>query len=612
MCRTFKKILALLTTSERRRMWRLFAAILIMAFVEVAGVASIMPFMAILTSPETIEKNRWLGWVYREGWFANPNAFLIFVGTAVLFILIFSNAFTAITTRSIFRFTRVLDHALSSRLISDYAKRPYLFFVERNSADLSKNVLIEVQQVITGVVLPGMQMMAKIVVTIFMIILLVIVEPMLAVVMLVLLGGAYAVLYSIVQRRITNSGHTRVKMNRLRYQVAAELFGGIKEILVLGREDYFTDRFSQVARIYSITQADLQAISQLPRYVLETLVFGGLMLIILYHLVVFGQVSSSLPIIALYAVAGYRIMPALQYVFHSVTQIKFYLPAVDVLSNDFGACGLNAENICDISNVSIKQDIALHNVCFSYPGARAAALHEISVTIPKNSTVAFVGETGSGKTTLVDVILGLLKADSGEILVDGKPLVRECMRAWRSRIGYVPQQIFMADDTVAHNIALGIPEKHIDKVAIEKAARVANIHEFMVPLERGYETVIGERGVRLSGGQRQRIGIARALYHNPDILIMDEGTSALDGMTEEAVMQALDNLAHEKTILLIAHRLSTVRQCDRIYYLENGRIISEGTYDELITTSEKFRAMARLTTINKPINQGLLLNPSES
>jgi len=601
MLKTAKKISALLTTKDRQRMLWISCAILVMAFIEVIGVASIMPFMAVLASPELIESNRWLQWVYRLGAFGTAHTFLMFLGVSVLTILIFSNVFTALTTRGIVRFTRRLDCSLSSRLVADYVRRPYLFFVSRNSADLNKNILTEVSQVVSGVIFPSIEMSAKIVVSFFMVALLVAVEPMLAVVMVVFIGGIYSGLYAAVKHRIAKSGQIRVKMNRQRYQVTSELFGGIKEIMALGREADFTHRFSIAANSYAATQADFQMISQLPRYALETLVFGGLLFIILYYMAVRGSVANALPLMALYAMAGYRIMPAMQYVFRSVTQIRFYLPAVDILYNDFRSLELGHED--DKKEFVIKYDygIELRCVDFKYPGAQSKALSNVSVVIPKNSTVAFVGSTGSGKTTLVDVILGLLEPISGSVMVDGKELDREHIRVWRNKIGYVPQHIFLADDTVERNIAFGISQDEISCEVVENAARIANIRDFVRGLEKGFNTVIGERGVRLSGGQRQRIGIARALYHDPDILIMDEGTSALDGMTEKAVMQAIDNLAHDKTIILIAHRLTTVRYCDQIYHLEGGRIVNSGTYDELMSSSAMFRAMAQAASTGLPL-----------
>ena len=592
---SLKKIIALLSRQERRRITCLFGAILIMAFIDVVGVASILPFMAVLASPKLIEANPWLSWAYKVGGFASSHTFMIFLGVVVLCSILFSSAFTALTRRAMLRFTHMLNYSLSSRLLSDYVNRPYLFFVNRNSADLSKNILTEVQQCVTGVIFPAIDMLSKVVVSLFIITLLVVVEPMLAIIMVLLLGGVYVGLYSIIKNKLARDGRLRLEMNGKRYQVTAELFGGIKEALVLGRAQDFIQRYSQAARAYATTQADFQIISQLPRYALESLVFSGILLIILYYLVFRGGVELALPLMALYAMAAYRILPGMQYIFQSVTQIRFHLPAVDVLSKDIG---VDVHEDCLNSKIEeeldFKRDIELRAVNFTYPDAKEPALKEVSLSISRNSAIAFVGSTGSGKTTLVDVILGLLEPEAGALLVDGKKLNPGCMCAWRRRIGYVPQQIFLADDSVERNIAYGIRQECLDRSAVERVAQIANIHEFVALLPRGYDTIIGERGVRLSGGQRQRIGIARALYHNPDILIMDEGTSALDGMTEEVVMKAIDDLAHEKTIILVAHRLTTVRQCDMIYLMENGRFVSSGKYDELMETNSQFRAMARV------------------
>jgi ABC-type multidrug transport system fused ATPase/permease subunit len=305
-----------------------------------------------------------------------------------------------------------------------------------------------------------------------------------------------------------------------------------------------------------------------------------------------GSFASALPIIALYAFAGYRLMPALQQIYGAVTQLRFAGPALDALHADLMSLQPAHPNPSQDA-IALNQAISLNQIQYRYPNAPHPALKNLSLRIPAKSTVGLVGATGSGKTTTVDLILGLLEAQEGTLAVDGQVITEHNKRAWQRKIGYVPQQIYLADDTVAANIAFGIQAKDIDQAAVERASKIANLHEFVVnELPQQYQTTVGERGVRLSGGQRQRIGIARALYHNPQVLILDEATSALDNLTEQAVMEAVHNLGHEITIILIAHRLSSVRQCDQIYLLERGEVKASGTYDQLTASSQQFKAMA--------------------
>jgi ABC-type multidrug transport system fused ATPase/permease subunit len=336
----------------------------------------------------------------------------------------------------------------------------------------------------------------------------------------------------------------------------------------------------------------VQVISQLPRYALEAIAFGGMLLVVLYLMSKSGSFVNAMPIIALYAYAGYRLMPALQQIYGAMTQLRFAAPALDALHADLMSLQPMHPNPSQEA-MAIQQAITLSNVQYRYPNSQQLALKNLSFTISARSIVGFVGATGSGKTTAVDVILGLLEPQEGELKIDGQPITADNRRQWQRAIGYVPQQIYLADDSVAANIALGIPAKDIDQHAVERATKIANLHQFVVnDLPQGYATTVGERGVRLSGGQRQRIGIARALYHNPQVLIFDEATSALDNLTEQAVMEAVHNLGDEITIILIAHRLSTVKACDMIFLLEKGELKAQGTFEELIQANERFRAMA--------------------
>jgi ABC-type multidrug transport system fused ATPase/permease subunit len=610
MIETVKKIFELLTPEERRRTYILFMAILVMAFMETVGVASILPFISVLANPAVILNNRYLSGVYKGLNFSGENNFLIFLGGVVLVAMVVSNVFTVLISWGLLRFTYGRDYTLGRRLLEEYVRRPYAFFLERNSSDLGKNLLSEVSIVVSGVFVPGMLLLSKIIVTLFLICALFIANPLLTLTLSVCLGSAYAFAYVLVRKKLETCGKIRQKTDYERFRVSAELFGGIKEITLLGREDEFIERYTTASKNNAKVYVAMQMIGQTPRYAMETLAFGGIMFVILYYLIVKGGIGSVLPTIALFALAGYRLMPVLQQMFRMMTDSSFHLPAINVLYNDLIA-GRGYERSSDvqensgrIQNVDFACRIDLSSVSFKYRSADVHAVKDVSLFIEKNSTIGLVGATGSGKTTLVDLIMGLLEPTTGRISIDGVKISHDNMKAWQRKIGYVPQQIFLADATIRENIAFGVPEKLIDDDAVEKAATIANIHDFTNGLNKGYQTVIGERGVRLSGGQRQRIGIARALYHDPDVLIMDEATSALDGITEDVVIKAIDNLSHKKTIILIAHRFTTVKGCDAIYLMENGTIVSSGSYYELLDNCPKFRAMSKLDL--QPMNEEMV------
>lgn len=596
---TIKKILELLTPKERRQVVWLSLAIITMALIEVAGVASIMPFMAVVGNSEIIQTNKYLNWCYVYGGFSSPQYFLVFLASFVLFIILVSNVIKALTTYAELKFVNFRTYSLSKRLFFNYLHQPYIFFLNQNTAIMGKNILQEVFTFIQSVLKPATEIFSKLVVIIFVFGLLLLVDPVLALIILSSLGSAYAILYRFVQKKITRLGEERFEANAHRFRIATEALGGIKDLKILGRENYFYDRFSYYAKKMARNMVTHQMVSQLPRFVMEVMSFGGILIIIMYVLLVKRDVGQTLPILALYAFAGYRLMPALQGIFSSLTTMSFNLAALDAIHRDMTLHVVSApsqikEN-SELTGIAFNKNIQFDAVTFTYPGVEDPVIKNLCLTIEKNTSVGFVGATGSGKTTTVDIILGLLTPQSGQLKVDSVPITDANLQHWQRHIGYVPQTIFLSDDTLANNIAFGLPPEAIDMSEVERAARIANLHDFVVrELPRGYDTAIGERGVRLSGGQRQRIGIARALYHDPSVLIMDEATSALDGITEEAVIQAIQNLAGKMTIVTIAHRLTTLRDCDVIYVMDGGRVLEHGSYSELINTSDRFKAMARI------------------
>ena len=593
----FKKLLFLLTSHERKRVGLLLIIVTIMALLDMIGVASILPFMAVLTNPSLIETNSILNTVFKTASIfgvESSQQFLFALGVFVFVLLIISLTFKAFTTYLQVRFVRMREQSIGKRLLEGYLHQPYSWFLNHHSADLGKTILSEVNVVIDNGINPFIELIAKGMVTIALITLLLITNPKLALIVGLSLATAYGAIFYCIRKYVIRTGEERLKNNQLRFTIISEVFGAVKEVKLGGLEKNYIKNFSKSAQILARTIASSQVIAILPRFILEAVAFGGILLIILYIMAGTGSFNSAIPIVSLYVFAGYRLLPALQQIYASFTKLTFVGPSLEKLYNDLN----NLKNFNESQNsgvLPLNKKITLKSVYYNYPGSTRTALKNINISIPVNSTVGLVGTTGSGKTTTVDIILGLLEPQKGTLEIDEKIITKQNSRSWQRSIGYVPQQIYLSDDTIEANIAFGVKPEDINQDFVEKASKIANLHEFVTKeLPKQYKTTIGERGVRLSGGQRQRIGIARALYHSPQAIILDEATSALDNQTEKAVMDAVNNLGKDITIILIAHRLSTVKKCDKIFILEKGELIDQGNFEELINSNENFRKSAML------------------
>ena len=586
-----KKILFLLSSQERKHAALLMVMIIIMAFLDMIGVASILPFMAVVTNPSIIETNLILNIMYQYSSLfgvENNQQFIFALGVLVFILLVVSLGFKTLTTYLQVRFVSMSEYTIGKRLMKGYLYQPYSWFLSRHSADLGKIILSEVGQVIGNGIRPIIELIAKGLTTIALIALLVIVDPRLTLIIGLSMSLVYLFIFYFVRNYLKRTGEERLNYNQLRFKSVSEAFGAAKEVKIGGLEKTFIKNFSNSAQIVAKSVASAQIIGQLPRFILEAIAFGGILLIILYSISETGSFSSAIPVISLFVFAGYRLLPAIQHIYASFTQLVFIGSSVDKLYDD----------LKNLKTFNKKQDqgilpfnkiISLKNICYNYPNSSRTILKDLNLSIPAKSIIGLIGATGCGKTTTIDIILGLLIPQKGTLEVDGKVITEQNSRSWQRSIGYVPQHIYLSDDTVAANIAFGVEPKNINQDMIEKASKIANLHEFVInELPQKYNTEIGERGVRLSGGQRQRIGVARALYHNPKVLVLDEATSALDNRTEKAVMDAVNNLGKDITIILIAHRLNTVKNCDIIYKLDNGQIIDQGTFSDLIDSNNNF------------------------
>ena len=475
------------------------------------------------------------------------------------------------------------QYTIGKRLIEGYLNQPYSWFLNRHSADLGKTILSEVGHVVGGGMSPLMEAIAKSMVAVSIIALLFFTDPKLTLIVGLIFLVAYGLTYKFSSGYLHKIGEENLINNQLRYTAVSEAFGAAKEVKVGGLEKIYIKRFSNPTQIFLKNHAFSQVIALLPRFALEAISFGGIILLILFLMKQTGNLNTFLPIISLYVFAGYRLMPAIQAIYGCFIKVAFVRPSLDKLVEDIKNLKTSEpDNLKD--TLLLNKTIALKNIHYNYPNSSRSALKDINIRINAKTTVGLVGATGSGKTTTVDIILGLLEAQKGSLEIDDQIITKYNTRAWQRSIGYVPQHIFLSDATVAANIAFGVDPKDINEKAVENASKIANLHEFIIDeLPKKYQTTIGERGVRLSGGQRQRIGIARALYHNPKVLILDEATSALDNLTENAVMEAVNKLSKNITIILIAHRLNTVKNCDMIFKFEKGQLVGQGTFDEIIT-----------------------------
>ena len=577
----------LLTSHERKISVLLMLMILIMALLDMVGVASIIPFIAVVTNPDLVETNVILKYLFetsKKFGVENIQQFLIVLGGLVFLVLVFSLTFKALTTYFSLRFVQMREYSIGKRLIEGYLRQPYSWYLNKHSAELGKNILSEVGVVISTGLRPLIDLIANSMVTLSITILLVIVDPKLMLIVSCSLGIAYGLIYVFTSKFLKILGKERTEKNQLRFLAINEAFGAIKEIKVGGLEKNYIKRFSDSAEVFASNNSYALSIEQVPRYILEAIAFGGIMLVILYLMGQTGSFNNALPIISVYVFAGYRLMPALQMIYRSVTLLTYSQTALSTLVEDFKE--LEQEKLSEDKNfVVFNKTITLKNINYSYPNSSREVLKNINFVIPAKTTVGLIGTTGSGKTTMVDIILGLLEAQKGTLEVDGNLITKKNSRSWQRSIGYVPQHIYLSDDTVAANIAFGLNDQDIDQEAVEKASKLANLHLFVTEeLPKKYQTKVGERGVRLSGGERQRIGIARALYHNPQLLILDEATSALDNQTEAAIMDAVNTLSKNITIILIAHRLTTLSKCDNIIELKKGKIFNQGKFDRMINT----------------------------
>lgn len=593
---------ALLERQEKRQAWAVLVVVVLSALSASVMVASIMPFLSVLSDPDQIRTNAFLQRAYQWGGFETDRGFLLALGLASIGVIVIANLIQVVRLYVVTRYTLMRAHTISARLLSSYLHQPYAFFLENHSGEMGTKVLSESQQVVTQFFRPAGEAVASLLTLAAVLGLLLYVDPLISLIVFAIFGGAYGGTLLMTRRIVQRLGAERAKNNSLRFRIAAEALGNVRDIKLLGREWSYLDRFQTPSLKMNTGMAKVAFIEQVPKYVMQAMVFCGLIIICLVLLAQAPARSSQqavaqiLPTIGLLAFAGQRMLPELSRLFASVTKLTYGDAAVRTVHDALATEGtMQALPRKREAPLSFMHELAFEAVGHRYPRGEKVSLSDINFRISVGERIGIVGTTGAGKSTLANILLGLISPTEGRFVVDGKAITPENIRSWQRNLGYVPQEISLVDASVRENIALGVPPDEIDHARVEQAARTAQIHDFiMTELNNGYDTETGERGMRLSGGQRQRIGIARALYNDGDLLILDEATSALDNITEAEVMAAIDTLPSDKTVIMIAHRLNSLKSCDRIIFLHEGRISAIGAWNALMAMEPRFRELVEL------------------
>lgn len=591
-----KIIWRLLSPRERFTAGLLVIGVLISALLDAAGVASIVPFLTLLSDPSAIEKHEMLMRVYEYSGYDTPHDFLFFLGWATLALVVVSSLLQALSQYSQIHFGEMRRVSLSGRMLKKYLSQPYSFFLAQHSSNITRNLLSEVNVVTGRCIVPLILLVANSIHAVILVALIYCLEPLIAMGATVFIGGAFLVIFLFMRNRITELGTKRMEASRKCYMIASDAVQGIKDVKLYNLESIFIDRFNRGITQFSIYNASNEVASIFPRFSIQILVFSCMMVALMLLLKDNRDLSHSLPTMGLLAFAGTRLLPKFQTIYQCIVRIRFGSPALRKLEEHLAMPDNNWEKE-KVEPLVPRKEIVLSGISYSYPESDKPAVYDVDLTIPVNHAIGLIGSSGAGKTTVIDLLLSLYPPSSGQLQVDGEAINSDNQRRWQQALGYVPQDIFLLDCSIKENIAFGVPVSEISESLVQHVAQQANIHDFIIEhLPEGYDTKVGERGIRLSGGQKQRIGIARALYRQPAVLVFDEATSAVDNITEREIVKTLKKIGEEKTIIMIAHRLDTIRNCDCIYLMDKGTVVASGTYDDLAERDPRFRDMLGKST----------------
>ena len=588
---SIKRLYKLLSRKQKLYFFIVLFLSVITAIFEVSGVASIFPFFELITNPENYSNNFLIDFI-KNTFNKSGKDLIYFIGTTVLSLILFTTILKTYTTYFQINYARNVEYNFSRRLISSYLKQNYEWFLNKNSSDLGKNLLQEVANCCNGVVLNLLKIITNLSLVFFILCMLLIVNAKVAIQVFILFSLILLILIFCFKNSTGEFSNKRLASDLSRYKAVSEVFGAVKEVKVASLEEEYIKKFSSPAKEFASVKSVQKLLVELPRYFIEGLIISGIIIFLLNFMRINGDFNKALPLISLYMFSIYKLMPAILNLYSSISNFKFYIPSLMAIHKDLY---LNQKYKPHYSESKLKEPkklIKFNSIYYKYPESTKYALENINLEFKIGSSTGLAGFTGSGKTTLVDILLGLLIPEKGKVYIDNNEINYLNVKSWQSKIGYVSQNIYLSDDSIASNIAFGSSIEKIDWGKMHRAAKIACIHEFILGLDHKYHTIVGERGIRLSGGQRQRIGLARAFYNCPKILIMDEATSSLDNITEKKVMKNIFVESKEITLFIIAHRISTIENCGKIILLKDGKLEDQGKYNELIERSSFFRKLA--------------------
>ena len=595
MFKLVSELFSLLTVKQRRQFYFLQILVVFMAVMEILGVASIIPFMTLVGDANQLQEETFIAQVYTASGINSETKFLFMLGIAVMMMLFIATTISSFTIWKICMFSNKIGAEISERLYTHYLKQNWLFHASGSSASLTNKIAIDTIRVTSAIILPFMQMNAKSILAFLMVLGIFAFNPIVAIIIFSIFAFSYSILFTIVRMRLIQNGRIITRVNEKRFRLMNEGFGGIKDVLLLGRDNDFIKRFNKTGNSLAYSLGTNDALANVPRYIMELVAFGSTITVVLFLIVYYeSDLGVILPILSVYALAGVKLLPAFQSIYTCIAKIRASTPAFESIQDDLINSKKTKSNYVKENNTFLvpKKQISLENISFKYPNKNDLVINNVNISIPVNSIVGLVGPSGSGKSTLIDILLGLIEPYKGSMKIDDKVIDDSNRRAWQNTIGFVAQNIYLSEGSIAENVAFGIPQDEINYDKVHQALKLAHLDELISKYENGVHTRVGERGVQLSGGQRQRIGIARALYYKSEVLVFDEATSSLDGISEKKIMEAINNFSGKKTIIMIAHRLKTVQKCDQIFFLDKGQIIDNGTYQELFETNEHFKNMA--------------------
>lgn len=593
MINQLKTLFSLLSPRHAKALCLLQVLLLFTALIQVAGVASLAPFLALLSNPELISENEIIQRIYVGLDFESTNSFLIAFAILIMILIIMSNAISAFTLWLMMKFSMHVNANLQKRLYGNYLASDYEFFSQQSSSRLTARLLHQVPRFTYRVFQPVLHIASQSMVALFIIGGLLYVDFAIAISAFTIIVTAYLALFLLLKSRLAKHGDIVTHTQQQKIKLLNESLGGIKELKLRNLEPNYNEAFRKKTKRGLDSAAFIALAGDLPRFLMESIVTVAILSLAIYLITTVDKSASTISILGLYAIAGYKLLPAIQTIYKSLSSIKANNHVTTELLDE-----INRTMPVEHPTVSSQQEIntkgkaiTLDQIAYKYPQAHEVALEKLNMTINPNTITAFVGASGAGKSTAADIILGLLPPNEGRLLIEGTEIAKDNVRDWQSKLSYVSQSIFISEDNFTNNIAFGTPKKNIDMSKIMHAAKMANLHDFIESLPNKYNTHVGENGAQLSGGQKQRIGIARALYHDTEILIFDEATSALDNITEAQIMNEISNLSKSKTIIIIAHRLSTIMNADNIVFFKGGKIAAQGSFQWLVENNKDFNKL---------------------